>query len=47
MQNLIQKFRQSSIVFERAGILPESFKTLISSNYPTALTTLSSNYPTA
>ena len=32
MQNTIQKFRQSSIVFEKPGILPENLK---SSNYPT------------
>ena len=35
MQNLIQKFRQSSIVFEKPGILSENSKTLTSSNYPT------------
>ena len=35
MQNLIQKFRQSSIVFEKLGILSEILKTLTSSNYPT------------
>ena len=35
MQNTIQKFRQSSIVFEKPGILSESLKTLASSNYPT------------
>ena len=35
MQNTIQKFRQSSIVFEKPGILPENLKTLTSSNYPT------------
>ena len=34
MQNPIQKFRQSSIVFEKLGILPENLKTLTSSNYP-------------
>ena len=34
MQNTIQKFRQSSIVFEKPGILPEKLKTLASSNYP-------------
>ena len=33
MQNLIQKFRQSSIVFDKPGILPENLKTLTSSNY--------------
>ena len=26
MQNTIQKFRQSSIVFEKPGILPENLK---------------------
>ena len=35
MQNVIQKFRQSSIVFEKPGILSENLKTLTSSNYPT------------
>ena len=35
MQNLIQKFKQSSIVFEKPGILSENLKTLTSSNYPT------------
>ena len=34
MQNAIQKFRQSSIVFEKSGILSENLKTLTSSNYP-------------
>ena len=31
MQNTIQKFRRSSIVFEKPGILPENLKTLTSS----------------
>ena len=35
MQNPIQKFRQSSIVFEKPGILSENLKTVTSSNYPT------------
>ena len=35
MQITIQKFRQSSIVFEKPGILSENLKTLTSSNYPT------------
>ena len=35
MQSTIQKFRQSSIVFEKPGILSENPKTLTSSNYPT------------
>ena len=35
MQNAIQKFRQSSIVFEKPGILSENLKTLTSSSYPT------------
>ena len=35
MQNPIQKFRQSSIVFEKPGILSEDVETLMSSNYPT------------
>ena len=35
MQNAIQKFRQSSIVFEKSGILSENLENLTSSNYPT------------
>ena len=35
MQNTIQKFRQSSIVFKKPGIQSENLKTLTSSNYPT------------
>ena len=35
MQNPIQKFRESSIVFEKPGILSEKLKILTSSNYPT------------
>ena len=35
MQNTIQKFRQSSIVFEKPGILSENLKILTSSNYAT------------
>ena len=35
MQNTIQKFRQSSIVFKKPGILSENLKSLTSSNYPT------------
>ena len=35
MQNTLQKFRQSSLVFEKPGILSENLKTLTSSNYPT------------
>ena len=35
MQNPIQKFRQSSIVFEKPGTLSENLETLKSSNYPT------------
>ena len=34
MQNTVQNFRQSSIVFEKPGILSENFKILTSSNYP-------------
>ena len=34
MQNTTQKFRQSSIVFEKPGILSENVKILTSSNYP-------------
>ena len=36
MQNVIQKFRQSSILFfEKPVVLSENLKTLTSSNYPT------------
>ena len=35
MQNTTQNFRQSSIVFEKPGILTENLKTLTISNYPT------------
>ena len=35
MQNAIQKFRQSSIVFGKPGILSENLKTLTSFSYPT------------
>ena len=35
MQNPIQKFRQSSIVFEKPGIFFENLKTLTSSKYLT------------
>ena len=35
MQNAIQKFRQSSFVFDKPGILSENLKTLTSSDYPT------------
>ena len=35
MQNTTQKFRQSSIVFEKPGILSKNLKTLTSSSYPT------------
>ena len=34
MQYPIQKFRQSSIVFEKPGILSQNLKTLTSYNYP-------------
>ena len=34
MQNPIQKFTQSSIVFEKPAILSENLKTLTSSDYP-------------
>ena len=34
MQNAIQNFTQSSIVFEEPGILSKNLKTLTSSNYP-------------
>ena len=35
MQNPIQTFRQSYIVFQKPGILSEKLKTLTSSNYTT------------
>ena len=35
MENTIHKFRQSSIVFEKSGILSKNLKTLTSYNYPT------------
>ena len=35
MQNPIQKFRQSCIVFKKPGILSENLKTVTSPNYPT------------
>ena len=35
MQITLQKFRQSSLVFTKPGILSENLKTLTSSNYPT------------
>ena len=35
MQNPMEKFRQSSIVFEKPAILSENLKILTSSNYPT------------
>ena len=35
MENPKQKFRQSSIVFEKSDILPANLKILTSSNYPT------------
>ena len=35
MQNTIQKFRPSSIVFENSGTFFENLKALTNSNYPT------------
>ena len=35
MQNTMHKFRKSSIIFEKPGVLSENVKTLTSSNYPT------------
>ena len=35
MQNLIKEFRQSTIVFEKPGILCENLNNLVTSNYPT------------
>ena len=51
MRHPIQKFRQSSIVFEKAGIniLSENVKTLASSKYTTVqyfLLKLSHTFPT-
>ena len=34
MQNPLQNFIQSSIVFEKPGVLSKELKTLTSSNYP-------------
>ena len=34
MQNTIQKFRQSSIVFKKPGVLSESLNTFTTFNYP-------------
>ena len=33
MQNLIQKFKQGSIVFDKLGILSEKLEPLTSTNY--------------
>ena len=38
MQNTIQKVRQSSIFFEKLGILSENLESLTSSNHPTMST---------
>ena len=35
MQNTLQTFRQSSLVFEKPGTSFENVKTLTTSNYPT------------
>ena len=35
MQNTTQKFRQSTMVFEKAGILSQNLKILTSPKYPT------------
>ena len=35
MKNIMQKFRQSSIVFKKPGVVSENLKTLRISNYPT------------
>ena len=35
MQNTIQKFKQTSIVFEKSGILSENLRISTSANYPT------------
>ena len=34
MENLIQTFRQNSVVFEKPSILSENLKNFTSSNYP-------------
>ena len=34
MQNVIQKFSQNSVVFEKPGSLPENLKPLTSCDYP-------------
>ena len=34
MQNPMQKFKQSTIAFEKPGIFSENLKTLASSDYP-------------
>ena len=46
MQNPIQKFRQSSIVFEKPDILSENLKTLTNSNYPTVQYFFAETFPT-
>ena len=42
MQNLIENFRRSSIVFEKLGIFSEKLKTLMSSNFAKILQTFPS-----
>ena len=44
MQNTIQKFRQSFIVFEKPDILSDNLKTLTSSNQSTVLLKLRTGF---
>ena len=44
MQNAIQKFGQSSIVYEKQVILSDNLKTLMSSSYPTQVNIFCSNF---
>ena len=45
MQNSMQKFRQSFIIFEKLGILSEKLKTLMSSNCHRAVYFLMKRFP--
>ena len=44
MQNIIQKFSQNSVIFEKPGILSENLKIWTTSNYPTAKNTKPSKF---
>ena len=46
MQNPIQKFSQSSIVFQKLGILFEKLKTLTSSKYQLIFVEILNLFPT-